>query len=58
MLSPAVVRTLIERVTTQQGPGRAAHARERLALLTDREREIADAVARGSATRRSRRSCT
>jgi len=47
MLSPAVVATLIERVKKQQEPGRAARARQRLTLLTDREREIADAVARG-----------
>ncbi|HWK91756.1 MAG TPA: response regulator transcription factor [Luteimicrobium sp.] len=47
MLSPAVVATLIDRVTKQQEPGRAARARERLGRLTDREREIAEAVARG-----------
>lgn len=47
MLSPAVLATLIERVTRQQEPGRAAQARARLARLTEREQEIADAVARG-----------
>jgi FixJ family two-component response regulator len=47
MLSPAVVATLIERVKKQQEPGRSARARERLDRLTDREREIAEAVARG-----------
>ena len=47
MLSPAVVATLIDRVTKQQEPGRASRARERLGRLTDREREIAEAVARG-----------
>ncbi|PJI86717.1 response regulator [Luteimicrobium subarcticum] len=46
MLSPAVLTTLIAQVT-QQAPDRSADARERLALLTDREREIADAVSRG-----------
>ena len=47
MLSPAVVATLIERVRRQKEPARSARARERMARLTDREREIAEAVARG-----------
>jgi DNA-binding NarL/FixJ family response regulator len=46
VLSPAVTRRLIDRVA---GPGhdRRAQARERLALLNDREREVAVAVGQG-----------
>jgi DNA-binding NarL/FixJ family response regulator len=47
MLSPAVVATLIEHVKSRREPGRSARARERLTRLTEREREIAGAVARG-----------
>jgi DNA-binding NarL/FixJ family response regulator len=46
-LSPAVISTLIDQVTRQREPERARTARERLARLTGREREIADAVGRG-----------
>lgn len=48
VLSPAVTRRLIERVTGDGGQeGRAATARARLALLGEREREVARAVGRG-----------
>ncbi|WP_205474390.1 response regulator transcription factor [Nocardioides sp. SYSU D00038] len=48
MLSPSVTRTLIDRLRTT-GPvdDRAAVAERRLALLTEREREVALAVGRG-----------
>ncbi len=50
MLSPSVTRTLMERLRAQEEPGdRAGAARERLAALTDREREVAIAVGRGLA---------
>jgi DNA-binding NarL/FixJ family response regulator len=48
MLSPAVTRRLIGHVA-QTGPtARHAQARELMARLTDREREVADAIGRGS----------
>ncbi|MEU2512879.1 response regulator transcription factor [Streptomyces syringium] len=46
VLSPTVTRQLIERVT-ERGPDRGAEARERLARLNDRERQVAIAVGRG-----------
>ncbi|OJF15321.1 DNA-binding response regulator [Couchioplanes caeruleus subsp. caeruleus] len=48
VLSPAVARRLIEHVTGGSGKeARAATARARLALLGEREREVALAVGRG-----------
>ncbi len=51
MLSPSVTARLIAQLRAQSGPGtapdRAQQARERLGLLTDREREVALAVGRG-----------
>jgi DNA-binding NarL/FixJ family response regulator len=47
ILSPAVISTLIGQVTQQREPRRAQQARERMARLTEREREIAEAVGRG-----------
>jgi DNA-binding NarL/FixJ family response regulator len=47
MLSPSVTRTLIERVRTDSGDGRAADAQRRLERLTERELEVAGAVGRG-----------
>jgi DNA-binding NarL/FixJ family response regulator len=53
MLSPSVTRTLIRRLreepdeTVTSAAARAAEAEARLALLTDREREVALAVGRG-----------
>jgi DNA-binding NarL/FixJ family response regulator len=47
MLSPSVTRTLINRVRTDAGDDRAAQAEKRLAVLTDRERDVAMAVGRG-----------
>lgn len=47
-LSPGITRRLIEQVTESGGPDpRSAHARERLSRLTEREREVAVAIARG-----------
>ncbi|WP_370418119.1 response regulator [Streptomyces sp. QH1-20] len=46
VLSPTVTRQLIERVTDRR-PDRGAEARERLARLNDRERQVAIAVGRG-----------
>jgi DNA-binding NarL/FixJ family response regulator len=47
MLSPAVTRLLVEHVAgTRPDPG-AARARDLLARLTDREREVAVAIAQG-----------
>ncbi|WP_240641303.1 response regulator [Nocardioides ferulae] len=47
MLSPSVTRTLIDRVRSDRTSDRAAAAEDRLAQLTDREREVALAVGRG-----------
>ncbi|PZV98865.1 DNA-binding response regulator, NarL/FixJ family, contains REC and HTH domains [Micromonospora phaseoli] len=49
VLSPSVARTLIERVAGGGGPteDRRQQARKRFALLTEREREVARAVAAG-----------
>ncbi|MCY7394831.1 MAG: response regulator transcription factor [Nocardioides sp.] len=47
MLSPAVTRVLIERLRTTSGDDRAESADRRLAVLTDRERDVALAVGRG-----------
>ena len=53
MLSPSVTRTLIRRLrdepdeTASAAAARAAEALRRMALLTDREREVALAVGRG-----------
>jgi DNA-binding NarL/FixJ family response regulator len=45
-LSPSAARALIEHAAA--GPGnRAEHARQQLTRLTEREREVADAVAQG-----------
>ncbi|MEO7268877.1 MAG: response regulator transcription factor [Knoellia sp.] len=48
MLSPSVTAQLISAVTgPDSGADERDHARARLATLTDREREVADAVGRG-----------
>jgi DNA-binding NarL/FixJ family response regulator len=47
VLSPAVTRRLIARVAGSDQDRRRSHARERLALLNDREREVAVAVGQG-----------
>jgi DNA-binding NarL/FixJ family response regulator len=47
MLSPSVTRTLIERLRSGPDTERVAAAENRLALLTDRERDVALAVGRG-----------
>jgi DNA-binding NarL/FixJ family response regulator len=47
MLSPSVTRTLIERLREEPGDGRGEAARLRLAVLTEREQEVALAVGRG-----------
>ena len=47
MLSPAITRRLIDRVTEGESAGRRRHAREQLDRLTDREREVAVAIALG-----------
>ncbi|WP_341925780.1 response regulator transcription factor [Nocardioides psychrotolerans] len=47
MLSASATRTLINRVRAESGDDRASEARDRLALLTDREREVALAVGGG-----------
>jgi DNA-binding NarL/FixJ family response regulator len=47
MLSPSVTRTLIDRVRTEAGDDRSAEAKKRLAVLTDRELDVAQAVGRG-----------
>jgi len=47
MLSPAVTRRLIQHVADGGAASRGAQARERLARLTDREREVAVAIGQG-----------
>jgi DNA-binding NarL/FixJ family response regulator len=47
MLSPAVTRRLIDHVADDGLAGRQARARELLARLTDREREVAVAIGQG-----------
>jgi DNA-binding NarL/FixJ family response regulator len=47
VLSPAVTRRLIARVAGSDQDRRRSHARERLALLNDREREVAVAIGQG-----------
>lgn len=47
VLSPAVIRRLIARVADTDHDRRRTHARDRLALLNDREREVALAVGQG-----------
>lgn len=47
MLSPSVTRTLIERLRNDTAPDRVAEAETRLAVLTDRERDVALNVGRG-----------
>lgn len=47
MLSPSVTRTLIDRLRSGPDGDRVAAAESRLALLTDRERDVALAVGRG-----------
>jgi DNA-binding NarL/FixJ family response regulator len=47
MLSPSVTRTLIDRVRSDVGDDRASQAEKRLAVLTERERDVALAVGRG-----------
>jgi DNA-binding NarL/FixJ family response regulator len=47
MLSPTATRRLIERVTGGTDSARRGRARDRVALLTEREREVALAVGRG-----------
>jgi DNA-binding NarL/FixJ family response regulator len=47
MLSPSVTRTLIQRLRDDADDDRAAAAGRRLALLTEREHEVALAVGRG-----------
>jgi DNA-binding NarL/FixJ family response regulator len=47
MLSPSVTSRLIAQLTAGQAPDRARVARERMARLTEREREVAVAVGLG-----------
>ncbi|HET8718719.1 MAG TPA: response regulator transcription factor [Nocardioidaceae bacterium] len=47
MLSPSVTARLIAQVTANRPPDRARVARDRLARLTEREREVAVAVGEG-----------
>ena len=47
MLSPTVTRRLIDHVTDREATTRAAHANQLLARLTDREKEVALAIAQG-----------
>lgn len=47
ILSPAVIRRLIDHVADPEAGDRRARARTRLAALTDREREVAVRVGRG-----------
>jgi DNA-binding NarL/FixJ family response regulator len=49
MLSPTVTRRLIDQVTGGRDTARRDRARDLVASLTDREREVAGAVARGLA---------
>ncbi|MFF7749452.1 response regulator [Streptomyces sp. NPDC007971] len=49
VLSPAVTRQLMKHAAGTAADSRQAHARERLAALNDREREVAVAVGRGLA---------
>ena len=48
MLSPSVTRTLLSHLGNDEGADRRRSAAQRLALLTDREREVADAVGSGA----------
>ncbi len=48
MLSPSVTRTLLSHVGDEATADRRRAAEERLTSLTDREREVADAVASGA----------
>jgi DNA-binding NarL/FixJ family response regulator len=47
MLSPAVTRRLIAHVTDSETSARRDHANRLLARLTDREKEVAIAIAQG-----------
>jgi DNA-binding NarL/FixJ family response regulator len=47
MLSPSITRRLIEHVADGEADGRRRRARAAMARLTDREREVALAIARG-----------
>jgi DNA-binding NarL/FixJ family response regulator len=47
MLSPSVTAQLIAAVSRRPDPARAGEARQRLAVLTEREAAVAGAVARG-----------
>jgi DNA-binding NarL/FixJ family response regulator len=47
MLSPSVTRTLIDRIRDDSGDDRAQVAQRRLAVLTQREQDVARAVGRG-----------
>ncbi len=47
MLSPTATRTVVDRLRNSGSDSRSAEAERRLALLTDREREVAVAVGRG-----------
>ncbi|MEU8077891.1 response regulator transcription factor [Catellatospora citrea] len=47
MLSPSVTRQLIDQVTAGTASARAAHARQSLGRLTEREREVAAAIGQG-----------
>ena len=49
MLSPSITRRLIELVADAEADGRRRRARAAMARLTDREREVALAIARGCA---------
>ena len=47
MLSPAVTRSLIQRVTNDLTDTRRTHAQDQLNTLTDRERDVAIEIGRG-----------